>query len=325
MDRRVLATLALAATCLAGCSDAGDASDSGGVDTLELVDTERASKRLLEFTLSTPALEEDVGVRVLLPRRYRDSRRRYPVLYLLHGAGGDEATWTAHGRATKLTRRRPLIVVMPDGGTTGFYTDWFNGGDGGPPMWETFHIDQLVPWIDSRFRTRSGRRERALAGVSMGGFGALSYAARHPDLFGTAASFSGAVDTTSDSLRASIEAVETDDGEPAIWGSYESEEERWRAYNPLDLAERLRSVRVLLFTGNGQPGGVYGGGPDPGEAVIEEMNIRLHARLDQLGIRHRFVDYGPGTHTLAYATGALNATLPLLMRAFGESKGRGKR
>lgn len=84
---------------------------------------------------------------------------------------------------------------MPDGGKGGFYTDWCINGAGGQPKWETYLVDQLLPWIDDHYPTMASRSERAVAGLSMGGFGALSYAARHPDLFASASSFSGAIDT----------------------------------------------------------------------------------------------------------------------------------
>jgi S-formylglutathione hydrolase FrmB len=314
LDRRVLAPLLVALALLGGCSDEGRGNG------LQAVNAERLSPRLVELELSTPSLNEEAGVRVLLPRGYGRNKRRYPVLYLLHGAGGSYSTWTDFGAAARITKPYPMIVVMPDGGTDGFYSDWHNDGEGGPPKWETFHIGELIPWIDSRFRTKATRRQRAIAGVSMGGFGSLSYAARHPQVFGVAASFSGAVDTNYEPIQQAIEAVRTDGGEPAIWGPYASEQQRWREHNPWDIAGGLRSVRVLLFTGNGQPGGQYGGGPDAMEAHIEQMNLRLHQRLNELGIAHYFNDYGPGTHNLQYAGRDLVQTLPYLVKYFSKRR-----
>ena len=83
---------------------------------------------------------------------------------------------------------------MPDAGQGGFYSDWYNAGAGGPPKWETYHVGQLIPYVDAHYPTVAARGGRAIAGLCMGGFGAMSYAARHPDLFVAAASFSGAVD-----------------------------------------------------------------------------------------------------------------------------------
>ena len=125
-------------------------------------------------------------MRILLPAGYgSQTKRRYPVLYLLHGASGDQTSWTdaGQGDAEALTAKLPLIVVMPDGGRGGFYTNWFNNGAGGLPRWENWHIKRLIPYIDGRYRTRAARSERAIAGLSMGGFGTFSYASRHPDLF----------------------------------------------------------------------------------------------------------------------------------------------
>lgn len=292
----------------------------GGAETssqLEVTGTKRLNARLLEITLRTPALRDPTRVRVLLPAHYESSKRRYPVLYLLHGATQDYRRWTDSGHVSMLTRKLPLIVVMPDGGGTGFYSNWYNGGDRGQPMWETYHVGELVPWIDSRFRTLGGKGGRAIAGSSMGGFGALTYAARHPDLFLAAASFSGPVDTGYPPLVRPLERLSGDEGgEPALWGSRGNHEELWRAHNPLDLAPRLRTVRVLLFTGNGRRGGSFGGGPDLREALIHATNVRLHARLKQLGIGHFWEDYGPGVHGVEYFNRDLALSLPLLMRAF---------
>ena len=135
---------------------------------------------------------------MLVPAGYRSRpARRYPVLYLLHGAGADQTTWTneGQGEAEALTAGLPLIVVMPSAGRGGFYTDWFNNGAGGKPRWESWHIKRLIPYVDDHYRTRATRGKRAIAGLSMGGFGTFTYASRHPDLFTAALSLSGAVDT----------------------------------------------------------------------------------------------------------------------------------
>jgi diacylglycerol O-acyltransferase / trehalose O-mycolyltransferase len=303
--RRLAPTLAFALALIVAFPPATPA------DGLAVQAAQRLQPRLLEFTLDTPALSQPTHVRVLLPYGYRDSRRRYPVLYLLHGARGYYGSWT--GAALHLTKRLPLIVVTPDAGAVGFYSDWWNDGKGGPPMWETYHTGELVPWIDSRFRTKAVGRARAVAGYSMGGFGALSYAARHPGLFSVAASFSGVADSNYAPFWPLFDTKRTPAGNPAVWGPRETQEARWHAHNPVDLAPLLGYTRVLLFTGNGQPGGTYGGGPDPFEADIEQTNLSLDRRLTELGIPHHFVDR-PGTHATAYAKHDLAETLPYLMR-----------
>ena len=98
------------------------------------------------------------------------------------------------GDAQQVIGNREMITVMPDiainDGGGGWCTDWPNGAQ----SWETFHIDQLVPWVDSNLRTIPTRAGRAIAGLSQGGFCSMSYAARHPDLFSIALGYSGAPD-----------------------------------------------------------------------------------------------------------------------------------
>src|SRR5439155_12725137 len=142
----------------------------------------------------------------------------------------------------------PGIFVAPDGGAGGYYSDWYNTGGGGPPMYETYHVDQLVPLIDQHFRTVGTRDGRALIGESMGGFGVLTYAARHPDLFGAAASLSGFVDTnTLPGIGVLTFAPLLQAAAPtSIWGPRQTEEVRWRGHNPTDLAGNLRDVDLQV-------------------------------------------------------------------------------
>ncbi|MQA75193.1 MAG: hypothetical protein GEU88_12755 [Solirubrobacterales bacterium] len=289
-----------------------------GPEAIEALAQRRLDPRLLELTLRTPAVAQPTGVRVLLPTGYRaHPKRRYPVLYLLHGAFDDFRSWTEDGDAEALTAGLPLIVVMPDSGAGMGYVDWYNGGRFGPPAWETYHVKQLIPWIDERFRTIDARPGRAVAGLSMGGGGALHYAARHPDLFVHAAGFSPAVDVTHPALIAlnQLGAPQPDGSTAPGYGPYATQEVRWRGHNPLDLAENLRGLGLSLRTGDGRAGGEYGGG-DVIEATVYEMASALHERLDRLRIEHRWDDYGPGGHTWPYWRRDLRLELPRIMEAF---------
>jgi hypothetical protein len=155
----------------------------------------------------------------------------------------------------------------------------------------------------------------------MGGFGAMSYAARHPDLFAAAASFSGAVDTNTPPVvgRAFIDALSALDGAPpgSLWGAPATQEVRWRGHNPWDLAQNLRGLSLALHTGNGQAGGPFGGGPnDFLETAVHAESVSLHQRLAALGIPHLWDDYGPGGHLWPYWRRDLAQTLPLVMATF---------
>jgi len=99
-------------------------------------------------------------------------------------------SWTRETDVEELARLRQVLVVMPEGGPVGWYSDWWNHGAGGPPAWETFHLRELRQVLEAGHG--AGDR-RVIAGLSMGGFGALSYAARQPGLFHAVASYSGAV------------------------------------------------------------------------------------------------------------------------------------
>jgi S-formylglutathione hydrolase FrmB len=279
---------------------------------LQLLHARALDSRLKQLAFRTRALTGVTNVRVLLPSGYASHpRRHYPVLYLLHGALDNYTSWTAKGDAERLTAPYPVLVVMPDGGPSGDYTNWYNGGAGGPPEWETYHIDRLIPWIDAHFRTLAGRADRAVAGLSMGGLGAMSYAARHPDLFAAAASFSGALDTNN---PLDIAVTPT-----SIWGPRASEEIRWRAHNPWDLAGNLRGLSLTIRTGNGMTGGPFGGG-DIVEEAVHEMSVSFHERLAKLGIPSIWDDYGPGGHDWPYWQRDLRETLPSLMAVFDHPK-----
>ena len=258
----VLAVVALSLLALA--------PNATAANPLKLVSRERLADRFYELTFTTPALKAPTKVRLLLPAGYdAKAARRYPVLLLLHGAVDDYTSWTrnAAGQARDITRFLPVIVVMPDAGQGGWYTDWYNGGAFGPPKWETYHLRQLLPWVESHYRAVGSRRGRAIAGLSMGGFGTMSYAARHPDMFSSAAAFSGAVDANvppgiAEPIVNGSSAI--DGGKPGdVIGTRADNEVRWRGHNPWDLAANLRGVNLTLRTGNGLPGGPYDTGTTP--------------------------------------------------------------
>ena len=287
------------------------ASAPAGARAITVVRRQPLGPRLEEWTLRTPALSAATRVRVLLPAGYTsDATRRWPVLYLLHGANSDDTSWTRFGDAERITARAPMIVVMPDGGADGWYTDWYAGDRTVPPRWETYHVGELVPWIDATYRTVAAKRGRAIAGLSMGGYGALSYAARHPDTFAAAASFSGALEI----------------GSEDAWGVRSGNEARWRAHLPISIASRLRSLALVeVRTGNGRPGPLDPRDTRPGcpacslERFLYPANVRLHRRLQALGIRHVWDDYGPGTHDWPYWRRDLRETLPGLERVLARS------
>jgi S-formylglutathione hydrolase FrmB len=307
----LLAAIALAGL-ITGCGGDGEGDDDDAA--LGVVAERFLEPRLREYSFVTRSIAGEPKARVLLPRDYEQSDRRYPVLYLLHGADAGANFWTI-AEIERIIGDRELIVVMPDG-DTGFYSDWFNGGKGGPPRWETFHTEELIPWVDSEFRTVASKDGRAIAGNSMGGLGALLFAAHHPDLFALAASFSGPVQVTPDAFAEVL--VETGRNPTylnQIWGPYPEEAERWRRHDPVAIAADLEGTEVVLFTGDGR---LRAGGKvlAPVEATIGAMNATLDRRLDELGIEHAYVA-GPGIHDVPAWQRALRRTLPRIDAALG--------
>ncbi|MFI6292589.1 alpha/beta hydrolase [Nonomuraea sp. NPDC050790] len=222
---------------------------SSGSSEVEVLDENRLDARRLELTLRSPALDAITKVRLLLPRNW-DEQERWPALWLLHGGLDDHTSWTAKTDVDALTRDDALMVVMPDGGRCGSYSDWWNGGAGGPPRWATYHLKELLPLLESRYRAGPSR---AIAGYSMGGQGAMLYAAKGG--FKAAASFSGAVHILADGVPQAVMAgttlgcVGTD--WKRIWGDPDRERANWRAHNPYDQAENLRGVRLYVAAGGG--------------------------------------------------------------------------
>lgn len=315
--------LAVAAISVAGfLATAPGSSAAASGPIIETAKTQ-VDARLQTLTLTTPALPAPTNVNVLLPDGYDSSgQTRYPVLYLLHGGASSYRDWVRNGGAEAATAGLNLIVVMPDCGLAGWYTDWFAPGTNGQqPKWETFHIEQLIPWIDSQYRTVADRSGRAIGGLSMGGFGAFSYAARHPDLFVAASSWSGALNTNDPPQLAAetIDAIGALAGAApgSLFGPRATEEIRWRGHNPWDLAANLRGMLLQMRSGNGQPGGPLGGTRVDGlESEVHPMNVDMDARLTSLGIEHTFDDYGPGAHSWPYWSRDLQQDLPSIMATF---------
>ena len=288
--------------------------------------------RQYNVKVSTAALGRAVDVRILVPSDYTATADRLPVLYLYHGTSGRASDWVQTGDAEAATDGLPLIVVMPDAGFDGngggWFTNWVNTTTKlGPSQWETFHVDQLIPWIDTNLRTRATRDGRAIAGLSQGGFGSTTYAARHPDTFASVASFSGAPDIDYNPVTAAgatliiqATAVGLDGVEPdAMFGSRATNEINWQGHDPADLVNNLRGVDVWLYTATGA-NGPYDPAPNPGASGIElathGSTISFVQRAQDQGVPVHLDDYVYGTHTWAYWARDLRQYLVPLMTTF---------
>jgi S-formylglutathione hydrolase FrmB len=283
--------------------------------------------RVIELTLSTPAFTAPTKVTVNLPVGYdADRARRWPVTYFLAGTMNTHSTFNDVVDGVELTESFPSIVVSPNG-DSGYWSDWYNGGAFGPPMYETYVIDQLIPLIDARFRTIDDRSQRAVMGTSMGGYGAMMVAARHPDLFAAAASLSGAVDSNLAANGAVLSLSPTFQGAQAdaIYGPRSTQEVRWRGHNPTDLADNLRDLDLQVRSANGVLNPAIGENPlsaDSVSCVVEAgvymASVNLHDTLAELQIPHLWQDYGAGCHSVPNFKREITDTLRVFTAVFAQ-------
>ena len=321
----VLAVLAVLALLSAGCASWASTSTASpsprAQDGAYVVSEQRVSPRIVDLTVWSPALGRRAIVRLLTPDGW-DERRpgdKWPVLYLLVGSGGSPADWTDNTDVADIPALRDVLVVTPEAGDAGWYSNWWNHGNAGPPAWETFHLTEVRELLEQGYG--AGDR-RVIAGLSMGGLGALIYAARHPGMFRAAASYSGAVHPLLNPALTLQRAGDHGVTDPyPIWGDPVAQRPIWLSHDAVDLAPRLRGLPLFLSVGNGKAGPFDPPGvTDDLEPVLEQMNLDLAARLAQLGIPATTDFYGPGTHSWPYWDRELHRSLPLLLKALGTSR-----
>ena len=280
--------------------------------------------RVLDGRFASAALGVDKAYRAYLPAGYDDTpARRYPVVYMLHGLGGNERDWVEGGQLDQAADRLGLqaIVIMPDGDAS-FYVDAvapigtddcatrgnpFNRRERAATYCVAHHAYQryvthdLIAHVDATYRTIAERRGRGVGGLSMGGFGALQLAMRHRDLYAAAASHSGL-----DSLfyrgphpyRAGAAELITDvagwgaDMEPFgayVRGLFGPDLARWKAHDPVSLAEGLAPGALALYLDAGTDD----------HLVLHDGAQYLHERLTARAIPHTWY-LGPGGHDVRF-------------------------
>lgn len=207
----------------------------------------------------------EVGYTVYLPPDYATSGRRYPVLYFLHGLGGNEGTvapvvQTAHeliGRG----ELPPFIIASAAAGRS-FYGNQFEGKF----QVHDFYFGEFIPHIDRTYRTKAERRFRHIQGFSMGGYGALMYALKHLDLFGAATDIGGALGAARNNGWKEM---------------YDAQEEHYAPFDLHKLTEeklaQLKDLRIAIWIGS--------------EDIVRGSNVQYHGLLTQKGVAHRYNDW----------------------------------
>lgn len=265
---------------------------------------------LESLDVESSILDDDVRYSVYLPAGYDKSSRRYPVLYLLHGFSDDETGWTQFGEVPTIADREmksvevtDMIIVMPDAGVS-----WYINNHDASLNYKDFFTDELIPHIDRTYRTRTQKQYRAVAGLSMGGYGTMILATKHPELFSAAAPLSAGILTDQEIVNTPEERWESVFGTPFdkdLRGE-ERLDDHYLANSILNIIEtgdpeKLRSVRYYIDCGD--------------DDFLIKGNMALHEALIDREIPHEF-RVRDGGHTWSYWRTAMPEVLKFVSQSF---------
>lgn len=244
------------------------------------------------------AMQKHVRCLVILPADYSPNcPEAYPVLYLLHGWSGNFAGWL--GDAPQLRQQaddHDMIMVCPDGGYDSWYLD---SPVDSTVRYETHIAREVVPFIDKKYRTRADRRGRAIAGLSMGGHGAMLFAARYPDLFGAAGSMCGGLD---------LRPWRKNDWDlKGVLGDPSKHWANWEANSVVNMAEAFQTADVQLIIDCGL------------DDFFLPVNREMHQRLLDLDVPHEYTER-PGEHNGDYWGSAIDFQILFFDKFFNEKK-----
>ena len=243
------------------------------------------------------AMHKNIKAVVVKPDDY-SVNKKFPVLYLLHGAGGTYSDWIKNDPdkqgIQKLADLYDMLIVCPDGNVTGWY---FDSPIDSTYKYETYVSSELIKYIDDHYSTIKDRSKRAITGLSMGGHGALFLAFRHQDVFGACGSMSGGVD-----LRPF----------PNNWdiakrlGKYSEYPERWEKNSVINLTYLLtpNSLAITFDCGS--------------EDFFYQVNKNLHEKLLAMNIPHDFT-VRPGGHSWEYWGNSINYQALFFSRFFNKT------
>ena len=345
MDRRggSLWVVLLAGLLLSGCSEPETAEvlDSAPArlaptpetaGPLEVTSQERLGERSTRYFFDAELIDPGQiadgrpSVVVTLPADY-DPNLDYPVLYLLHGTDSSATSWLEEGGVENAAEGLEAIVVQPEGGETGWYTDWAVQSEE-PKYWRSQHLDQVVPWVDSQFATIDDRKARAIAGASAGGYGSMSYAEQRPEVFGTVISFSGVLSLEDASIRGIAEdefARATGNGNDVLGNGQETTEQQWQDADPGLHAGRLEDTAIAVYRGSSERyESVLGATTDRFIERAEEDGISVESyEYENLFERDQQMpndSYCTGGHEWSCWSGALKQAVPFLREQMGDPR-----
>ena len=264
----------------------------------------QGGKVIDQLSLKSEILGSERKYAIYLPIDYDYSNREYPVLYLLHGAGDDHTGWVQFGEVKSITDKAnksgvstSMIIVMPDAqtGKKGYFNDIDQKWN-----YEDFFFKEFIPFIEKKYRIKSEKRYRAIAGLSMGGGGSIIYALRHPEMFSSACPLSG--------YMGELSYAEFYEKNKKKHENYRREKlfNYYSNHNALSIiqnqtVENLKSVRWYIDCGDND--------------FLYEGNSLVHIALKKRGIPHEY-RVRNGSHNWTYWRGSLPKVLAFVSEHF---------
>lgn len=265
-----------------------------------------AQSRVIDnLSLESKILKGERKYAIYLPPDYETSERTYPILYLLHGLGDDQAAWIQFGEvkriadeAIKSGKATPMIIVMPDAktGRSGYF-NWIKKDEWN---YEDFFIEELIPYVEKKYRIKKSKRYRALSGNSMGGGGSFIYAMHHPELFGSACPLSAWFWWSDfDAFKKKFAKDDLEIGDEKLMQYYKEN-------HPLELVKSvpkddLNSVKWYIDCGDGDS--------------FSKGNCLMHIEMKKAGIKHEY-RVRNGNHNWGYWRESLPSVLNFVSDGF---------
>lgn len=264
----------------------------------------QSGKTFDNLSVESKILKSERKFAIYLPPDYETSERSYPVLYLLHGAGDDQTGWVQFGEVLNITDQAikdgtctAMIIVMPDANTgqRGYFNNLKNDW-----RYEDFFFEELMPYVEKRYRIKGEKRYRAIAGLSMGGGGTFMYALHHPELFSSACPLSAYIGPLSiEEMKQRMDRGNEKYDEKELQKYYER-------HNALSLIENtpvedIKSVNWFIDCGDGD--------------FLYEGNSLVHISMRKKDIPHEY-RVRDGVHSWTYWRASLPVVLGFVSDTF---------
>ncbi|MBK6815053.1 MAG: esterase family protein [Saprospiraceae bacterium] len=269
--------------------------------------TAQSGKVYDNLSLPSKILNMERKYAIYLPPDYETSSRSYPVLYLLHGGGDDQTGWVQFGEVQNITdkainegKATPMIIIMPDANTG---RRGYSNNATGTWLYEDFFFKELMPFVEKKYRIKSDKRYRAIAGLSMGGDGSFTYALHHPELFSSACPLSAGTGPLS--LEDAMTRVKRSDStatDAQIKAYYEKQSVLHLINNVPE--DQKKAVRWYIDCGD--------------DDFLYEGNSLAHIAMRKQEIPHEFRTRD-GKHSWVYWRAALPEVLDFVSQAFHQN------